>query len=61
MTKVIKISSLRWAPKAHSALKEVKTNLTEALIPALPCFDKVFEIKYDSSGVGIGGVLTQEG
>jgi len=61
MTEVLKGSSLKWTAKAHYAFEDVKNELTQAPVRALPCFDKVFEIECDASAVGIGGVLTQEG
>jgi len=60
MMKVIKGTSFRWTPKAQSTIEEMKLKLTQAAVLALPCFDKVFEVECDASGVGIGGVLTQE-
>ena len=61
MTEELKGSSFKWSPKAYSAFEEVKTKLTDASVLALPCFDKVFEIECDAFGVGIEGVLSQEG
>jgi len=61
MMAVIKGTYFRWTPKAQSTFEEVKLKLTQAPMLALPCFDKVFKVEYDASGVGVGGVLTQEG
>jgi len=60
MTKVVMGTSFQWPPKAQAAFDEVKKRLTQALVPALSCFDEVFEVEFDAFGVGIGGVLTQE-
>ena len=57
MTEVIKVTSFKWTPKAQYAFEEVKKKLTQAPILALSCFEKVFDIECDASGVRISGVL----
>ncbi|GJW28421.1 RNA-directed DNA polymerase [Tanacetum coccineum] len=47
-----------WNPQAQAAFEELKKQLSST--PdwlALLCFDEVFEVEYDASGVGIGAVL----
>ena len=61
MAKVIKEGSFQWNAKAYKAFEEIKVTLTQAPFLALHCFEKIFEIERNPFGVGIIGVLTQEG
>jgi len=61
MTKVIKSTSFVWTRKAQLAFEEIKKRLTQAPVLSLSYFSKAFEVKFDTSRVSIGGVLTQEG
>jgi len=61
MTEVLKGISFRWTSKEQTTFEELKAKLTQAPVLALPCFDKVFKVECDASGVSIGSVLTQEG
>ncbi|KAK1681416.1 hypothetical protein QYE76_042264 [Lolium multiflorum] len=50
-----------WGKAQQKAFDELKKRLTEAPLLVLPDFAKTFEIECDASGLGIGGVLMQNG
>lgn len=61
LTKVLKKEKFEWTSTAQRSFDELKEVITQALVVALPDFDKVFEVDCDASGVDIGTVLSQDG
>jgi hypothetical protein len=51
----------KWGEPQENAFQELKKRLTEAPLLVLPYFTRTFEVECDASGIGIGGVLMQEG
>ena len=61
LTNCLKQKSFVWTDKAQESFQILKRKLTKTPILALPNFNKIFKLNCDASGVGIGGVLSQEG
>ena len=50
-----------WTSECDAAFHTLRTLLTLALVLAQPDIDKPFDVFCDASGIGLGGVLMQEG
>ena len=61
ITDLIRLERFEWPKATDKAFAELKRLMTEAPVLHLPNFEKVFEVACDASGVGVGGVLSQEG
>nr|GEW13256.1 hypothetical protein [Tanacetum cinerariifolium] len=61
MTEITKFKQFKWTPQAQTAFEELKKQLSSTPVLALPCFNEIFEVECDASGVGIGVVLSQLG
>ena len=60
ITECLKNNEFQWSNAVSQAFREIKVRMTEAPVLRYPDFTKVFEVAC-ASGVGIGGVLSQEG
>ncbi|CAA6666526.1 unnamed protein product [Spirodela intermedia] len=61
LTDCLKKETFLWTEVVEQAFDRVKALITQAPILRLPDFGKVFKVACDTSGVGIGGVFSQEG
>ena len=50
-----------WATTQKTAFDTLKDKLTHAPLLHLPDFNKTFELECDASGIGLDGVLLQDG
>ena len=53
--------AFKWNAECDAAFADMKHALCNALVLALPDFNRPFEVICDACGVGVGAVLLQDG
>jgi hypothetical protein len=62
MTKLLeKEAKFKWSPQWKEVFLTLKKLITIAPVLAQPDIKKLFDVYCDASGMGIGGVLMQDG
>jgi hypothetical protein len=62
MTQLLeKEAKFKWSPQCNEVFLTLKKLLTTAPVLAQPNIEKPFDVYCDASGMGIGGVLMQDG
>jgi hypothetical protein len=62
MTQLLeKEAKFTWSPQYEGVFLTLKKLLTTAPVLAQPDIEKPFDVYYDASGTGIGGVIMQDG
>jgi len=60
ITDCMKQGEFGWTKAAAKAFRKIKKRMTETPVMRFSDFTKAFEVTCDASGIGIGGVLSQE-
>ena len=58
ITECMKLGLIIWTKASNKAFEEIKSKMVNSPILRLPDFQKVFEVAYDASHVGIGVILS---